>query len=150
MTTINEVAAMLGMTKSHCARKRERAIDGPFYVYVAGPLSDLPSEYLANVVAISRVSRALIDEGYVPINPAADLIDGLMSGDPIPIAVYHRRSMHLLRLLVGKRAAVFVVATHHRGGRKSTGVADEITEAKRSGIPIVFNFAALEACANAV
>ena len=32
-------------------------MSAPFYVYVASPLSDMPSRYLANVAEMSRVSR---------------------------------------------------------------------------------------------
>jgi hypothetical protein len=49
----------------------------PMYVYVAGPLSDLPPQYLANVARMTQVSRSLAEAGYITINPAADMLEGL-------------------------------------------------------------------------
>jgi len=46
--------------------------------------------------------------------------------------------MELLRLLEGKPAAVFVISTVHRDGRVADGVVDEIGEAERLSIPVVF------------
>lgn len=114
-----------------------------FYVYVAGPLSDTPGGYLANVARISRVSRMLMERGYCPINPAADLIDGLMSDEAMPVEHYQRRSMDLLHLLAGKPAALYVTETHHFDGRQSKGVATEITAAEDLGIPVVYTMSDL-------
>lgn len=109
----------------------------PLYVYVAGPLSGSPGEYLANVSAMTKYARQLIEEGSCPINPAADLLEGLISGRPMPTAQYQLRSMHLLRLLEGRTdAALHVLAMLHRDGTPSAGVLAEVDEAERLGIPI--------------
>jgi hypothetical protein len=109
----------------------------PFYVYVAGPLSDYPAQYLANVRMMSLVSRKLIDAGYTTINPAGDMLDGLMSTTPLTIEQYQQRSMDLLRLLKGQpRAALYVLSGIHADGRLSRGVAAEVEQADVWGIPI--------------
>ena len=110
------------------------------YVYVAGPLSDMPPQYLANVAAMTAMSRQLIELEFCPINPAADMLEGLMAAAPLTLEQYQRRSMDLLRLLGALergRAAVFVVASKHRNGSVSGGVAAEIVEAEKLGIPVV-------------
>lgn len=80
------------------------------YVYVAGPLSDSPPEYLANVARMSRAARRMTRLGLVPIN--------------------------LLRLLAGRRGCLYVIARVHDDGREIAGVAAEISEARRLGIPV--------------
>lgn len=110
----------------------------PFYVYLAGPMSGYPSEYLANCAALSARSRELIDLELCPINPAGDLLEGIISAVPLAGAAYKRRSMELLRLLEGRPAAVLVLALRHRNGSVSSGVADELREAERLGIPVVY------------
>ncbi len=113
------------------------------YAYVASPMTGLPGEYLANVARISTVCRALIDldVGICPINPAGDILEGLASATPLSDAAYKRRSMDLLRLLAllpKGQAALYVLATKHRNGSISAGVAAEITEAMFLGIPVVY------------
>ena len=110
----------------------------PFYVYLAAPLTDLPAQYLANVATMSRMSRDLMRAGYIPINPAADMLEGLMSDEALTIDLYQSRSMALLELLRGcRRAALFVIRLQHADGRPSTGVRDEIANAQAWGIPVV-------------
>src|ERR1035437_5783070 len=104
------------------------------YVYVAAPMSGNPSEYLANCARMSAVSRQLMDLGMCPINPAGDMLEGLASVTPLSGEAFKRRSMDLLRLLTLQPAAVFVVATQHRDGSNSYGVAAEIVEADKLGI----------------
>lgn len=108
-----------------------------FYVYVAAPMSGYPGEYLANCARMSAVSRQLMDLGMCPINPAGDLLEGLASPTPLTDEAFKRRSMDLLRLLTLQPAALFVVATLHRNGSISGGVAAEIAEAEKLGIPVV-------------
>ena len=111
----------------------------PLYVYVAGPLSGSPGEYLANVAAMSSYCRMLMDAGSCPINPAGDILEGLARETPMPTAQYQLRSMHLLRLLEGRSdAALHVLGWHHRDGIVSAGVAAEVAEAERLGIPVVY------------
>ena len=106
------------------------------YVYVAGPLSDSPPEYLANVARMSRAARRMTRLGLVPINPAADLVEGLIDQWPLSVEDYQARSMSLLRLLAGRRGCLYVIARVHDDGRESAGVAAEIAEAGRLGIPL--------------
>ena len=87
-------------------------------VYVAGPLSDPPPEYLVNVARMSRAARRMTRLGLVPIN--------------------------LLRLLAGRRGCLYVIARVHDDGREIAGVAAEIAEAKRLGIPVFESQAALD------
>jgi hypothetical protein len=109
------------------------------YVYVAGPLSGYPGDYLANVARMSRYSRQLIEAGDCPINPAADILEGLASARPLTIAQYHARSMDLLRLLAGRDdAEMHVLSLSHRDGVISDGVLDEVGECGRLGIPVVY------------
>lgn len=116
----------------------------PFYVYLAAPLSDMPAQYLANVALMSRRSRELMVAGFIPINPACDMLEGLMSDEALPLDLYHSRSMALLKLLQGrKRAALFVIRTQHQDGRLSNGVKDEIDNALDWGIPVVATMAEL-------
>lgn len=117
----------------------------PFYVYIAGPLSGDPGEYLANVAALSRVSRRLMAAGFCPVNPASDLVDGLASPEPLPVLCYQRRGLELLRLLAPfvPAAALLITGEFRRDGRRSSGVAREISEAATLGIPMVRDEAAL-------
>lgn len=109
-----------------------------FYVYVAGPLSGPPAEYLANVARMSAYARSFMDRGMCSINPAGDLLEGLAGQTPLSDEQYKRRSLDLLRLLEGRRAAVFIVDTAHRDGSVSSGVAAEVEEARRLGIPVAY------------
>jgi hypothetical protein len=116
--------------------------DRAFYVYIAGPMSGYPAEYLANCARMSAFSRQFMDLGLCPINPAGDLLEGLASQTPLLDEEYKRRSMDLLRLLGALergRAAVFVISNKHRNGSISSGVADEIAEAEKLGIPVVYD-----------
>lgn len=106
-----------------------------FYVYLAGPLSGAPSEYLANVARLTRMSRVLIEDGFTPINPAADLLEGLVSTRALPLETYQRRGMELLRLLAGHQNAC-LYRLLHADGRGSRGVRAEIKEAERLGIRV--------------
>lgn len=120
--------------------------DKAYYVYLAHPLSDMPPQYLANVAAMTAMSRKLLELEYCPINPAADALEGLMSSAPLTLEQYQRRSMDPLRLLGALergRAAVFVIATLHRNGSVSGGVAAEIAEADKLSIPVVHSLGEL-------
>lgn len=116
-----------------------------FYVYVAGPMSGTPAEYLANCHRLSATSRALMDMGFCPINPAGDMLEGLMGGTPLTDEQYKSRSMDLLRLLAGKPAAVYVTGIRHRDGTLSSGVDAECAEARRLGLEVVGNLSVLSA-----
>ena len=118
-------------------------MSAPFYVYVCGPMSGYPSDYLANCARMNAYSRQFLELGMCPINPAGDMMEGLASRVPLADSVYKRRSLELLRLLEGKPAAVFVVALQHRNGSISSGVAEEITEATRLGIPVTYDVGSL-------
>ena len=59
--------------------------DELFLVYIAGPLSDMPPQYLANVSRMSDMSRLLTERGFTTINPAADMLEGLMGAKPWPL-----------------------------------------------------------------
>lgn len=108
-----------------------------FYVFISGPMSEYPSGYLACCSEMSAYARRFMELGMCPINPAGDMLEGLVSPVPLEGAQFKRRSMELLRLLEGKPAAVFVISTVHRDGRVADGVVDEIGESKRLGIPVV-------------
>lgn len=115
----------------------------PFYVYIAHPLSDLPPQYLANVATVCLVARDLMKYGFTPINPAADLLEGIVGAEPLPLELYQERSLNLLRLLAGRRAALYVLGDRHADGRGSKGVAGEVAEAIRLGIPRAYLFRTL-------
>jgi len=118
----------------------------PFYIYVAGPLSDYPAQYLANVSRMTLESRLLAEAGYVPINPAADLLEGLLGVSAWPLERYQQRSMDLMRLLQHVNGCVFVTSTVHADGRESAGVTAEIEEARRLGIPVCYSALQVDAC----
>jgi hypothetical protein len=87
---------------------------------------------------MSRRSRLLMEYGFVPINPAGDLLEGLMDVTALDLALYQGRSMALLKLLRGRRrAALFAIRTEHADGRPSTGVRNEIVQSVAWGIPVV-------------
>ncbi len=111
------------------------------YVYVANRMSGDPAQYLCNVGEMARISAALILRGFCPFNPAGDFLDGIMLEEPIPVELYHERSMHLLRLfaLAKPHAVMLVLHANHRNGERSVGVAGEIEEARKLGIPIVWS-----------
>lgn len=119
-----------------------------FFVYVANRLSGHPGEYLANVHEMSAACRRLMDTGYIVVNPAGDLLEGLMSGEVLPVQAYQRRSLGLLHLCfiahaAGHRAAMLVLHDSHRDGALSGGVHIEIDECRRHGLPIVWSEAEL-------
>ena len=115
-----------------------------FYCYTAGPLSGDPGEYLANVAWLSSVSRGLMCYGFIPINPAGDMLEGLASEYPLEVRDYQRRSLALLRLLEGRNGCLYVTRLCHRDGRESIGVRAEIEEATRLGIPIAYSLREVE------
>ncbi len=122
----------------------------PFFVYVAGRLSGDPGEYLANVCELSSVSRELVEARFCPINPAGDLLEGLMRPEALSVRTYQARSRDLLKLCAfairaGAGAAIFVVSDTHRDGRPSGGVRREIELSHELGIPIVRSWSGLYA-----
>lgn len=122
----------------------------PFYVYLAGCLSGAPGEYLANVHRLCARSHELGKMGYTVINPAADLLEGLTCGDVQDVEAYQLRSLNLLRLMQGARAAVYLDSTHRADGSISAGVARERREAERLSIPVVTTVAELRDMRGAV
>jgi len=122
----------------------------PFVIYIAGPLSDMPAQYLANVSRMASEARWCMEQGWVPINPAADLIEGLMSGEALPLEAYQRRSLELLRLAaLAEHRAIYVTELNHADGRESIGVRAEIDEAVRLDVPIAFSRSKLKLLAAA-
>lgn len=110
-----------------------------FYVFVSGPMSEYPSGYLACCSEMSAYSRRFLEMGMCPINPAGDMLEGLVSPVPLDGQRFKRRSMELLSLLEGRHAAVFVISTWHHDGSLATGVIDEAQEARRLDIPVVYD-----------
>jgi len=111
--------------------------ESPFFIYIAGPLSDFPPQYLSHVSRMSREARWCMEQGWVPFNPAADLIEGLMSVKLLPESVYQKRSMDMLRLIArAEKRAIYVVGDRHYNGALSHGVFKEMVEARHLGIPI--------------
>ena len=107
------------------------------YVYVAGPLSGPPEQYLAAVARMSAYSRYLIEKGVCPINPAGDLLEGLISTAALSGNSYKERSLDLLRLLAKRDdAEVHVLGTVRWDGSSATGVCVEVDEAWILGIPV--------------
>jgi len=108
-----------------------------FYVFISGPMSEYPSGYLACCSEMSAYARKFMEMGMCPINPAGDMLEGLVSPVPLDGQRFKRRSMELLRLLEGKPAAVFVISPLHHDDTIAGGVVDEIHEAVMLGIPVV-------------
>ena len=109
-------------------------------IYIAGPLSDMPSDYLCNVGAMIEAWRDINEtEDAVAFCPATDILLGLwngcIGGRAFAIADYHRWSMAWLEVC----DAVFVLSDTHRDGRLSGGVAAEIERAGELGIPVLRN-----------
>ena len=114
------------------------------YVYVADSLTAPPSEYLAYVHRMSAAARKLVELGFCPLNPAADLVEGLTSPDVLPVECYQRRSLEVLRLLeyaqlAGHFCCLLVLASATDEGRESSGVAAEIALARELDIPVVYS-----------
>jgi len=99
-------------------------------VYIAGALSGREVEYLANVARMAQVWRKLIEAGYACFCPAADLLLGLVTPAGWPGSVYKEQSMEMLR----RCDVVFVT----NPAEISWGVAAEIAEAERLGIPVAY------------
>lgn len=97
-------------------------------VYVAHRMAGPEVQYLAHVAKMAQVTRRLYEGGYSPYNPAGDILVGLSSPTPLPVAHYKRVSMAWLYV-----SEVLLVV-----GDISTGVRDEITEAEACDIPVVF------------
>ena len=127
--------------RSGCpAYEREEPLT--MYVYVAGPLSAPPSEYLAYVHRMSIACRQLVERRCCPLNPGADLVEGLTHPDVLPVEAYKRRGLETLTLLAYAKAAghpvcVWVLAVTKDGGQSSSGVLAELALAQELGIPIV-------------
>ena len=116
---------------------KEELKESPFYIFISGPLSDFPPQYLSHASRMSRESRWCMEQGWVPFNPAADLIEGLMSVKLLPESVYQKRSMDMLRLIArAEKRAIYVVGDRHYNGALSHGVFKEMVEARHLGIPI--------------
>ena len=109
--------------------------DRAFYVYIAGPMSGYPAEYLANCARMSALSRQFMDLGLCPINPAGDLLEGLASQTPMLDEQYKRRSMDLLRLLGSLERG------RGRGRRRRDPVANSTSSQRRAldGLPDVLS-----------
>jgi hypothetical protein len=80
----------------------------------------------------------------VTINPAADMLEGLMGAKPWSLELYQARSLGLLRLLAHVRGALYVTSSKHDDGRPSRGVAGEFDEAIRLGIPVFFDLPSIK------
>jgi len=107
------------------------------YVYVAGPLSGPPDQYLAAARHMTAYCVYLISNGICPINPAGDLLEGLVASKPISGTEFKERSLDLLRLLTGRNdAEVHVLGVERWDGSVSSGVVAEIEEAERLEIPV--------------
>lgn len=108
-------------------------------VYIAGPMSDYPAQYLHHCGDMIGTWLELANLGFSPYCPAQDLLLGLVWGatmsDPPTVAAYRRWSMDWLEA----SDALLVVGTHHVDGRLSTGVAEEIRRAEYLHIPIFYS-----------
>lgn len=120
-------------------------MNADFYVYLAGPLTDLPPGYGANVNRMTDTSRNLMEAGYIVYNPSWDLLECLMRPTPMPVDLLKRQSMgHLRALRHLPHGAVYVVGTRNHEGRESRGVAAEIQEAEDLLIPVFYSRADLD------
>ena len=107
------------------------------YVYVAGPMSGPPDQYLAAAHRMSAYCRMLMEKGLCPINPAGDLLEGIVSGNVLSGYGYKERSMDLLRLLAGREdSELHVLGMMRWDGSVADGVCAEIDEAERLLIPV--------------
>lgn len=108
-------------------------------VYIAGPLSGPPVEYLANCARMTDAARRLVELGYSPFNPAADLLLGLLRSEALPVAEYKRVSMAALE----SQDCVLVVG----GTPHSPGVLAELGRADFIGLPVFTDMGSLHAWA---
>jgi len=116
-------------------KKREPSPDPRFpdlpLVYIAGPLSGGETRYMANVARMLRVWKELMQSGYAAICPCADMLAGMVSEYEFDVMAFKRQSMEYLR-----RCDVVYV---YEPANISPGVADEIDEAWRLGIPVAYS-----------
>ena len=105
-------------------------------VYIAGPLSGGEMRYISNVARMLKVWKLLLESGYAAICPCADMLAGMVCPDhPFDVMAFKRQSMEYLR-----RCDVVYV---YEPDSISPGVADEIDEAHRLGIPVAYSVDAL-------
>jgi len=103
-------------------------------VYIAGPMSDMPAQYLANCARLLTAWREINAAGFAGYCPAADMLLGIGSERPFDVESYRAWSMAWLEVA----DVVYVVAAAHADGRYSEGVDAEVRRAVEMGIPVVF------------
>jgi len=110
-------------------------------VYIAGPLSDMPADYLANCACMIAAWREVNALGHAGYCPATDMMLGASHDLPYTIEQYQAWSMAWLEAA----DVVLVIASTHRDGRPSKGVLTEVERAADLGIPVVFSIDELRA-----
>ena len=99
-------------------------------IYIAGPLTGLPIEYLRNCKMMERAAATLIVLGYAPFVPSLDreIFLALDGEEEITVEMIKNYSMTWLKMC----DAVLLMP----GWERSKGTLAEIEEAKRRKIPI--------------
>jgi nucleoside 2-deoxyribosyltransferase len=99
-------------------------------IYIAGPLTGPPIEYLANCKRMEETAAVLINLGYAPFCPSLDRLIFLQvdDGRGITVEMIKAYSMTWMR----QCEAVLLMP----GWERSKGTLAEIEEAKRRKIPI--------------
>jgi hypothetical protein len=99
-------------------------------IYIAGPLTGPPIDYLANCQRMEQAAATLLSLGYAPFVPSLDRGIFLALGDSqiITVEMIKSYSMTWLR----QCEAVLLMP----GWERSAGTLAEIEEAKRRKIPI--------------
>jgi hypothetical protein len=115
----------------------------PFWVYIAGPLSDAPVGYLGNCADFHAMSVRLIQHGFCPLNAATDgaeVVASYLICEPLTCEQVQQRSLDWLRLLAmapPHRTAVMVLRELRDDGEVSVGTMAEIALAEELGVMVV-------------
>ena len=114
-------------------------LPGRTVVYIAGRMSGPEVDYLRNCARMLDTYRRLVEAGYAPICPAADLLLGIVSPNGIDVETYKDCSMAYLR----RADVVFVTNPDDI----TPGQQAEIDVAARLGVPVVYDAADLDGAA---
>lgn len=111
----------------------------PLRVYIAGPLSDFPADYLNNCGKMISAWQDINAAGHAAYCPAADLLLGLSrgatNGQAYSVEQYRAWSMAWLDVA----DVLVVIGWKHEDGRESEGVKAEVVAAEYAGIPVCYD-----------
>lgn len=124
------------------APHQEAAVNRIERVYIFGPMTGLPAEYLHNCGVMLRMWHEVTMLGMAAFCPAVDALLGMQHGSvagyegaPLTIEQYRLNSLKWLDVsdvLYGQRRT-------RLDGSRSDGIEDELAHARHLGIPVVWS-----------